>query len=198
TRQYTFTLPAGLPGSDHAVFSWSWVNAIGNREFYNLCSDVSITGGSAPYTGKQMTIANHAGYPTIPEFDGNYDTGLQYYTNATSITVTGSGSSSPAPGSSNYAGASADTPIAHAGMSTDTVPPLAASTAAAPNYSAVPAPTVLSSSAVYTASPLAPTNVYSTSAPVVSSAPVAVYSTAIMSTPVALPVIPTAVPTPDC
>ncbi|KAJ2628359.1 hypothetical protein GGF44_004503, partial [Coemansia sp. RSA 1694] len=50
TRQYTFDLPAGLPGSNSAVFGWSWVNAIGNREFYLNCADVAIKGGSAPYT----------------------------------------------------------------------------------------------------------------------------------------------------
>ncbi|KAI9505306.1 hypothetical protein BX070DRAFT_188833, partial [Coemansia spiralis] len=71
-RDYTFNLPSNLPSSEHAVFAWTWVNAIGNREFYMNCADVAIKGGSGSYTGKQMTIANHNGYPTIPEFSGNY------------------------------------------------------------------------------------------------------------------------------
>ncbi|KAJ2811411.1 hypothetical protein H4S07_002083, partial [Coemansia furcata] len=95
---YTFNLPANIPASNSAIFAWTWVNAIGNREFYMNCADVAIKSSSTSFTGKQMTIANHQGYPTIPEFNGNYDTGLEYYTNAPLITVTGSGASVPAPG----------------------------------------------------------------------------------------------------
>ncbi|KAJ1995997.1 hypothetical protein GGI25_000537 [Coemansia spiralis] len=93
-RSYTFTLPSNLPSSDKAVFAWTWVNAIGNREFYMNCADVAIKGNSNSYTGQQMVIANHNGYPTIPAFNGDYDTGIDLYTNAKNITVTGSGSSS--------------------------------------------------------------------------------------------------------
>ncbi|KAI8321090.1 hypothetical protein GQ54DRAFT_250612, partial [Martensiomyces pterosporus] len=70
-RQYTFNLPSNLPSSDKAVFAWTWVNAVGNREFYMNCADVAIKGTSSSYTGKEVTIANHNGYPTIPEFSGN-------------------------------------------------------------------------------------------------------------------------------
>ncbi|KAJ1728990.1 hypothetical protein LPJ61_003742 [Coemansia biformis] len=86
-RDFTFALPAGLPSSDRAVFAWTWVNAIGNREFYMNCADVAVKGSGSSFTGKQMTIANHAGYPTIPEFSGNYQTGLELYKNASKITV---------------------------------------------------------------------------------------------------------------
>ncbi|KAJ1898717.1 hypothetical protein LPJ66_002576 [Kickxella alabastrina] len=89
---YTFNLPANLPSSDKAVFAWTWINASGNREFYMNCADVAIKGGSSSsYTGKQMTIANYPGYPTIPEFNGDYDTGMEYYDNAKNITVSPSG-----------------------------------------------------------------------------------------------------------
>ncbi|KAJ2862313.1 hypothetical protein GGI22_002229 [Coemansia erecta] len=91
---YTFTLPKELPNSDSVIFAWSWVNAIGNREFYMNCADVAITGSSSSsYTGKQMVIANHNGYPTIPAFGGDYTTGLQYYNTGEKVTVSGSGSS---------------------------------------------------------------------------------------------------------
>ncbi|KAJ2718310.1 hypothetical protein GGI07_005806 [Coemansia sp. Benny D115] len=92
-RDYTFTLPSNLPGTSKAIFAWTWVNAVGNREFYNNCGDIAIKGSAGSYTGKKMTIANYgAGYPTIPEFLGNYDTGIQYYTtNTTQVTVTGTG-----------------------------------------------------------------------------------------------------------
>ncbi|KAJ1732970.1 hypothetical protein LPJ72_003114 [Coemansia sp. Benny D160-2] len=93
--EYSFKLPEDLPNSDSAVFAWTWVNASGNREFYMNCADVKITGSSSSsYTAKEVTIANYPGYPTIPEFDGNYDTGINYYTtDAKNITVSPSGSS---------------------------------------------------------------------------------------------------------
>ncbi|KAJ2776111.1 hypothetical protein H4R18_005842 [Coemansia javaensis] len=84
---YTFSLPSNLPSSDKAVFAWSWVNAIGVREFYMNCADVAIRGSGSSYTGKQMVVANIDGYPEIEEFGGNYDTGLEYYKNAKSVTV---------------------------------------------------------------------------------------------------------------
>lgn len=92
-RSYTFTLPKDLPGTDHAVFAWSWVNAMGNREFYMNCGDIYIKGKAGSYSGKQMTIANYGpDHPEIPEFLGNYDTGIDLYTtNITHVTVTGNG-----------------------------------------------------------------------------------------------------------
>ncbi|KAJ2705014.1 hypothetical protein FB645_002800 [Coemansia sp. IMI 203386] len=88
---YTFDLPKDLPSSNNAVFAWTWVNASGNREFYMNCADVTVAGNSNSYSGKQMTIANHQGYETIPEFGGNYDTGLNMYKSAPVIKVTGNG-----------------------------------------------------------------------------------------------------------
>ncbi|KAJ2655184.1 hypothetical protein IWW48_005677 [Coemansia sp. RSA 1200] len=116
-KEYTITLPSDLPSSNSAVFAWTWVNASGNREFYMNCADVAIKGtGASSYTGKQMTILNHAGYTFIPEFQGNYSTGLEYYTGASEITVNvAGGGSSGSPASSNasagdqYISTSADT-----------------------------------------------------------------------------------------
>ncbi|KAI8318882.1 hypothetical protein GQ54DRAFT_299788 [Martensiomyces pterosporus] len=129
-RQYTFNLPANLPGSDKAVFAWTWTNAVGNREFYMNCADVAIKGSSGSYTGKEMTIANHDGYPTIPEFGGNPKTGLDIYAKAKQITVTGSGGSSGGP-----------PPVPHAPSSSAAAP--APTTKAAPAHTtkAAPAPT---------------------------------------------------------
>ncbi|KAJ2750484.1 hypothetical protein IWQ56_007025, partial [Coemansia nantahalensis] len=36
---YTFTLPAGLPSIDHAVFAWSYANSTGDSAFYMNCAD---------------------------------------------------------------------------------------------------------------------------------------------------------------
>ncbi|KAJ2649854.1 hypothetical protein IWW40_002865 [Coemansia sp. RSA 1250] len=96
--EYTFKLPAEVPNSDKVIAAWTWVNAIGNREFYMNCADIKIVGSSSSsYTGKEIVIANHQGYPTIGEFNGNYETGLEYYKKAKQVTVTGNGSTDPAP-----------------------------------------------------------------------------------------------------
>ncbi|KAJ1943377.1 hypothetical protein FBU59_002929 [Linderina macrospora] len=157
---YTFNLPTNLPSSDKAVFQWSWVNAIGNREFYSNCADVAIKGTSTSFTGKALTIANHDGYPTIPEFNGNYDTGLEHYKNAKQITVTGNGSTNPAPASSAvYTSSAAPTPtvappVGHTPSASAPVP-----TSSAPSKaSTVPVPTA---APVSSAAPI-----YSTAAPV--------------------------------
>ncbi|KAJ2609849.1 hypothetical protein H4S08_003874 [Coemansia sp. RSA 1365] len=92
---YTFTLPADVPAGDSVVFAWTWVNAMGNREFYMNCADVTITGStSTSFTGPQMTILNYPGYPMVPEFRGNYSVGLSYYENSPLITVKSSTHSS--------------------------------------------------------------------------------------------------------
>ncbi|KAJ2718939.1 hypothetical protein GGI07_005505 [Coemansia sp. Benny D115] len=84
---YSFALPADLPASDSAIFAWTWVNAMGNREFYMNCADVSISGSAVSFTGPQMTILNYPGHPMVPEFLGNYTIGLSYYDSAPSVTV---------------------------------------------------------------------------------------------------------------
>ncbi|KAJ1949490.1 hypothetical protein FBU59_001121 [Linderina macrospora] len=110
---YTFNLPANLPSSDKAVFSWTWINASGNRELYMNCADVAIKGGSSSsYTGKQMTLANYPGYPTIPEFNGNYDTGIDVYSSAKNITISPAGGSSGSNNGSNGGGTPATTTTA--------------------------------------------------------------------------------------
>lgn len=44
-RQFSIPLPAGLANGD-ATFAWTWLNKIGNREYYMSCSPVTITGGT--------------------------------------------------------------------------------------------------------------------------------------------------------
>ncbi|KAJ2237462.1 hypothetical protein H4R99_001939 [Coemansia sp. RSA 1722] len=90
--QYTFDLPEDLPSSDKAIFSWTWVNASGNREFYMNCADIAIEGGtSSSYTGKKMTIVNYPGYPTVEEFNMDYETGIDLYTDTEQITISPDG-----------------------------------------------------------------------------------------------------------
>ncbi|KXJ92729.1 hypothetical protein Micbo1qcDRAFT_50644 [Microdochium bolleyi] len=40
---YDFTVPTNIPAGE-AIFSWSWINRLGNREFYMFCSPVVLTG----------------------------------------------------------------------------------------------------------------------------------------------------------
>ncbi|KAJ1915598.1 hypothetical protein H4219_004236 [Mycoemilia scoparia] len=81
---YNIKLPNDLPSGD-ATIAWSWVNAIGNREYYMGCVDVKVKGGSsskAKFSGPRLLVVNHStlgGDRTIPEFNGNYDTGLDMF-----------------------------------------------------------------------------------------------------------------------
>ena len=52
---FDFTIPADAPSSDSAIFSWSWNNKVGNREFYQNCAVVSISGGSGGGSGGGKT-----------------------------------------------------------------------------------------------------------------------------------------------
>ncbi|KAJ2805154.1 hypothetical protein H4R20_002204 [Coemansia guatemalensis] len=113
TNSYTFDLPKNIPSSDKVVFAWSWVNNVGNREFYMNCADVTISGGSSSsYTGKQMVIANHNGYPTIQPFGNpdDYAKGYALYKNAPEVTVGPNGSSGGSDGSSGADGSEDNTP----------------------------------------------------------------------------------------
>ncbi|KAJ1911222.1 hypothetical protein H4219_006007 [Mycoemilia scoparia] len=98
---YDIPLPAHLP-SGRAIFAWSWVNALGNREFYMNCADVQIKAhpdhsSSTQYTGPEMLVANYgADYPVIEEFNGNYDTGIEFYQQQKNITVGPSASNNSA------------------------------------------------------------------------------------------------------
>ncbi|KAI8323250.1 hypothetical protein GQ54DRAFT_249933, partial [Martensiomyces pterosporus] len=88
-NSYTFNLPQNLPGSNHVVFAWSWVNAIGPREFYTNCADIAIIGSAGSYTGTQMVVANYGANSTfVPDFGTDYTTGLSLYQNAPNVIVT--------------------------------------------------------------------------------------------------------------
>ncbi|KAJ1914475.1 hypothetical protein H4219_004772 [Mycoemilia scoparia] len=88
---YDIKLPAELP-SGEATIAWSWVNAIGNREYYMGCVDVKVEGSGKgdSFSGPQLLVVNHptlGGGKTIPEFNGNYETGLDLFKARPKITV---------------------------------------------------------------------------------------------------------------
>ncbi|RKP04570.1 hypothetical protein THASP1DRAFT_11716, partial [Thamnocephalis sphaerospora] len=65
---YSVPLPATAPGSKRAIFAWSWINAVGNREYYMNCADVAIKGpAKGKLSGKQMLVANILGGEIVPE-----------------------------------------------------------------------------------------------------------------------------------
>ncbi|KAJ1918546.1 hypothetical protein H4219_002560 [Mycoemilia scoparia] len=98
---YNIPLPKDLPSGDKVVFAWAWNNAIGAREFYMNCVDVKIEGSGSSFSGPQMIYPNYGPEnPYIPEFGGNYDTGIDLFNNRKKITVNGSGNSSPGDGGS--------------------------------------------------------------------------------------------------
>lgn len=79
-------LPENLPSCERCTFAWSWINAVGNREFYSKlyfvnflvnCADVTIVSNVPGHgiVGKPILIANFPGYDTVqpPSFDGGPD-----------------------------------------------------------------------------------------------------------------------------
>ncbi|OMJ12932.1 hypothetical protein AYI69_g9208 [Smittium culicis] len=88
-REYEIELPQNLPSSENVVFAWTWINAIGDREYYMNCFDVNIIGkGSDSYTGKKLLIANYGpSTPHIPEFNGDYETGMDLLMSRPKMTI---------------------------------------------------------------------------------------------------------------
>ncbi|KAJ2303689.1 hypothetical protein H4S02_006118 [Coemansia sp. RSA 2611] len=161
--EYTFTLPKELPNSDSATFMWTYINASGNREIYQNCARVKITGStSSSYTGKATTIANYPGYPTIPEFNGDYDTGIDLYMNAPNITISPSGSTG---GGSTNSPPNAPSDGASGGSAGDS----SGNSSAAEDYSASSAPVPSSMAPDYSA-PAASSDAPAYSAPAADTA----------------------------
>lgn len=68
---YDFDLPSNIPSGDITVF-WTWVNRIGNREYYMECADITVdnpAGSNSPVeiSGKELLVLNILGNPVIPE-----------------------------------------------------------------------------------------------------------------------------------
>jgi hypothetical protein len=62
-----------VPSGEVTIF-WTWINSIGNREYYMECADIVVNTNAAnaanamPISGKELLVANYPGYPQIPEF----------------------------------------------------------------------------------------------------------------------------------
>jgi hypothetical protein len=90
TMSYVVQFPRNLSNQPVTLF-WTWVNAIGNREYYMECADINIingNSGSQQVVGKSLVIVNLPGFPTIPEFPlaGMYDA-RELFLNAATISI---------------------------------------------------------------------------------------------------------------
>lgn len=67
---YSFDIPKDAKGGDVTVF-WTWINRIGNREYYMECADVTMNtnGNTTNISGKELLIVNLPGYPKVPEWE---------------------------------------------------------------------------------------------------------------------------------
>ena len=70
SMSYSFTLPEDAKGDGVTIF-WTWINRIGNREYYMECTDVTVNtdGTRTNIRGKELLIVNQPGYPTVPEWE---------------------------------------------------------------------------------------------------------------------------------
>ncbi|RYP73274.1 hypothetical protein DL771_003703 [Monosporascus sp. 5C6A] len=72
--EYEFTIPDDIP-TGKGVIAWTWINRIGNREFYMNCGAVEITGNGgdqAAYDAlPDMTVLNIMGI--LPEPEHGFD-----------------------------------------------------------------------------------------------------------------------------
>ena len=75
-------IPESTPSCERCTFAWTWVNAVGNREFYMNCADIKIRGSGDSVLGTRMVVANLPGYPRIPEFSSTTYDGKDIYDNA--------------------------------------------------------------------------------------------------------------------
>jgi len=72
TMSYSYEIPKYAKGDNITVF-WTWVNRIGNREYYMECADITVktNGKMTNIPGKELLIVNLPGYPKVPEWEVN-------------------------------------------------------------------------------------------------------------------------------
>lgn len=78
---YRSEIPESVPNGK-LIFFWTWINSIGNREYYMDCSDIILNRNRSNFVndsivyGKELIVVNLPGYKQIPEFpSGNSDEG---------------------------------------------------------------------------------------------------------------------------
>ncbi|ORX91668.1 hypothetical protein K493DRAFT_166756, partial [Basidiobolus meristosporus CBS 931.73] len=62
STQYSVNIPSTAGSSKNAVFAWTWINKIGNREYYMNCADLEIQGLADDYiAGPKLLVVNLPG-----------------------------------------------------------------------------------------------------------------------------------------
>jgi hypothetical protein len=70
---YNLELPESVPNGN-LIFFWTWINSVGNREYYMDCSDINLKRNRTNFSnntiiyGKELIIVNLPGFKQIPEF----------------------------------------------------------------------------------------------------------------------------------
>ncbi|KAJ3086964.1 hypothetical protein HK102_012088, partial [Quaeritorhiza haematococci] len=98
-RSIEVKVPEGAPNG-RAVFGWTWINELGNREYYMNCADVEITGGGGSLKGPKLLVANLPGFPTIAPSEAGKDGSAEFAARPI-IEVNGSGGGDSSSGSSS-------------------------------------------------------------------------------------------------
>jgi len=71
SMSYEMELPNNIPSDDVTIF-WTWMNRIGNREYYMECADITLNNQNGDkreviITGKELLVVNLPGYSVVPE-----------------------------------------------------------------------------------------------------------------------------------
>ncbi|KAF9555157.1 hypothetical protein BGW38_009270, partial [Lunasporangiospora selenospora] len=87
-----YSIPVKIPDnapSGNATFHWLWNNAVGNRELYSNCADITIQGrNGGSISGVEPLIANYGPNSVlIPEFSGNGNDGREHFAKRKPITI---------------------------------------------------------------------------------------------------------------
>ncbi|KAJ2583089.1 hypothetical protein GGH95_001183 [Coemansia sp. RSA 1836] len=69
---YDVPVPETIPASSKATFAWSWINALGSREYYMNCADIRIEnyGRQQPLTAHELLVVNLPGKPALAPKSG--------------------------------------------------------------------------------------------------------------------------------
>ena len=98
TMTYEFDLPVNTPSGETTIF-WTWINAIGRREYYMECADILLSNSNSNKNvnliGLELVVVNIPGKVTIPEFINGGNDGSNLFNLRQQITLNPSSLNSP-------------------------------------------------------------------------------------------------------
>ncbi|KAK3945123.1 putative chitin domain 3 protein [Diplogelasinospora grovesii] len=171
---YSFPIPDNIP-TGNATIAWTWLNKIGNREFYMNCAPVSLEGTSGDKSNydalPDMLVANiapHTDCATTEGFDYKYPNPGQSVESFASDLVypVGNCGTTAAAGGSGSGSGSGSSSGSGSGTSATAAPPAASSVA-----SSLPGGVFMTVPTPSAAAPSSATAIASTGAPAATSTP---------------------------